>query len=269
MMSNMPTIFNFKDREVRVVMVNNEPWFVAKDVAAALDMARSTLSEAVNGKKRKREDGSEYISGGLDDDEKGFVSVETLGGVQQMLAVSESGLYALIHYSDKLEAKAFQRWVRKTVIPSIRKTGQYTASQNVVPLSKEQALVTVLRTTADLMEGQEELRQGQQQLEIKLAEVDRKVEEQITLNSHEQRKAQKEIAKRVYELAEQVAFKQLGFDGTEEIVPDLEKERRKLFSEIHRAIKDCFAVPSYRDVRRSEFNQLLLFIQAWRPRLVA
>jgi hypothetical protein len=104
---------------------------------------------------------------------------------------------------------------------------------------------------------------------MKLAEVDRKVEEQITLNSHEQCKAQKEIAKRVYELAEQIAFKQLSFDGTEEIVPDLEKERRKLFTEIHRAIKDCFAVPSYRDVRRSEFNRLLLFIQAWRPRMVA
>ncbi|WP_412676501.1 ORF6C domain-containing protein [Aneurinibacillus migulanus] len=41
------------------------------------------------------------------------------------------------------------------------------------------------------------------------------------------------------------------------------------FSEIHRTIKDCFAVSSYEDVRRSEFNQLLLFIQAWRPKLVA
>ncbi|KPD08418.1 hypothetical protein AM501_10070, partial [Aneurinibacillus migulanus] len=98
---------------------------------------------------------------------------------------------------------------------------------------------------------------------------ERKVDEQITLHSGEQRKVQKEIAKRVYELAEQVVYKQLGFDGGEVIVPDLEKERKRLFSEIHRTIKDCFAVASYKDVRRSEFNQLLLFIQAWRPKLVA
>jgi prophage antirepressor-like protein len=250
--NNMPTIFNFEDREVRVVIVNNEPWFVAKDVCEVLEISKHR--DAVSR---------------LDDDERGSVLVDTPGGKQEMTAVNEYGIYSLVMTSRKPEAKKFKRWVTHEVLPSIRKTGRYVVPQNVIPLSKDQAIVTVLRTTADLLEGQEELRQGQQQLEMKLAEVDRKVEEQITLNSHEQRKAQKEIAKRVYELAEQIAFKQLSFDGTEEIVPDLEKERRKLFTEIHRAIKDCFAVPSYRDVRRSEFNQLLLFIQAWRPRLVA
>jgi prophage antirepressor-like protein len=252
-MNNMPTIFDFEDREVRVVMVNDEPWFVAKDVCEVLEISKHR--DAVSR---------------LDDDERGSVLVDTPGGKQEMVAVNEYGIYSLVMTSRKPEAKKFKRWVTHEVLPAIRKTGSYSVQQNnVVPLSKDQAIVTVLRTTADLLEGQEELRQGQQQLEMKLAEVDRKVEEQITLNSHEQRKAQKEIAKRVYELAEQIAFKQLSFDGTEEIVPDLEKERRKLFTEIHRAIKDCFAVPSYRDVRRSEFNQLLLFIQAWRPRLVA
>lgn len=252
-MSTMPTIFNFEDREVRVVMVNNEPWFVAKDVCEVLEISKHR--DAVSR---------------LDDDERGSVLVDTPGGKQEMVAVNEYGIYSLVMTSRKSEAKKFKRWVTHEVLPAIRKTGSYSVQQNnVVPLSKDQAIVTVLRTTADLLEGQEELRQGQQQLEMKLAEVDRKVEEQITLNSHEQRKAQKEIAKRVYELAEQIAYKQLCFDGTEEIMPDLEKERRKLFSEIHRAIKDCFAVPSYRDVRRSEFNQLVLFIQAWRPRLVA
>ncbi|CEH31221.1 ORF6N domain-containing protein [Aneurinibacillus migulanus] len=139
---------------------------------------------------------------------------------------------------------------------------QVKKSNNVVPLSKDQALVTLLRTTADLVENQEQIIQ-------RIDEVERKVDEQITLHSGEQRKVQKEIAKRVYELAEQVVYKQLGFDGGEVIVPDLEKERKRLFSEIHRTIKDCFAVASYKDVRRSEFNQLLLFIQAWRPKLVA
>ncbi|MED0756891.1 BRO family protein [Aneurinibacillus thermoaerophilus] len=254
MMSNMPTIFNFKDREVRVVMVNNEPWFVAKDVCEVLEIKnhRDATARLKNSMKR---------AVGVTD---------AIGRVQETTVINEAGVYKITFASTKPEAEKFTDWLAEEVIPSIRKTGSYSVqSNNVVPLSEERALITVLRTTADLLEGQEELWQGQQQLEMKLAEVDRKVEEQITLNSHEQRKVQKEIAKRVYELAEQIAFKQLCFDGTEEIVPDLEKERRKLFSEIHRAIKDCFAVPSYRDVRRSEFNQLVLFIQAWRPRLVA
>ncbi|QYY41488.1 BRO family protein [Aneurinibacillus thermoaerophilus] len=254
MMSNMPTIFNFKDREVRVVMVNNEPWFVAKDVCEVLEIKnhRDATARLKNSMKR---------AVGVTD---------AIGRVQETTVINEAGVYKITFASTKPEAEKFTDWLAEEVIPSIRKTGSYSVqSNNVVPLSEERALITVLRTTADLLEGQEELWQGQQQLEMKLAEVDRKVEEQITLNSHEQRKVQKEIAKRVYELAEQIAFKQLCFDGTEEIVPDLEKERRKLFSEIHRAIKDCFAVPSYRDVRRSEFNQLLLFIQVWRPRLVA
>ncbi|AMA72753.1 hypothetical protein ACH33_07735 [Aneurinibacillus sp. XH2] len=253
-MSNMPTIFNFKDREVRVVMVNNEPWFVAKDVCEVLEIKnhRDATARLKNSMKR---------AVGVTD---------AIGRVQETTVINEAGVYKITFASTKPEAEKFTDWLAEEVIPSIRKTGSYSVqSNNVVPLSEERALITVLRTTADLLEGQEELWQGQQQLEMKLAEVDRKVEEQITLNSHEQRKVQKEIAKRVYELAEQIAFKQLCFDGTEEIVPDLEKERRKLFSEIHRAIKDCFAVPSYRDVRRSEFNQLLLFIQVWRPRLVA
>lgn len=251
-MNHMPTIFNFEDRKVRVVIVNDEPWFVGKDVCEVLEISKHRDAVAR-----------------LDDDERGSVLVDTPGGKQEMTAVNEYGIYSLIMTSRKPEAKRFKRWVTHEVLPRIRKTGQYGVPQNVIPLSKDQALVTVLRTTADLMEGQEELKQGQQQLEIKIAEVDRKVEEQITLNSSEQRKAQKEIAKRVYELAEQVTFKQLGFDGDDVIVPDVEKERRKLFSEIHKAVKDCFAVPSYRDVRRSEFNQLLLFIQGWRPRMVA
>ncbi|KPD08232.1 antirepressor, partial [Aneurinibacillus migulanus] len=69
---------------------------------------------------------------------------------------------------------------------------QVKKSNNVVPLSKDQALVTLLRTTADLVENQEQIIQ-------RIDEVERKVDEQITLHSGEQRKVQKEIAKRVYE----------------------------------------------------------------------
>ncbi|MED0738700.1 ORF6C domain-containing protein [Aneurinibacillus thermoaerophilus] len=178
-------------------------------------------------------------------------------------------IYKITFASTKPEAEKFTDWLAEEVIPSIRKIGSYSVqSNNVVPLSEERALITVLRTTADLLEGQEELRQGQQQLEMKLAEVDRKVEEQITLNSGEQRKVQIEIAKRVYELADQLDDQQLGFVATGEIVTDAGKARAKMFRSIHRDIKDRFAVSSYKDVRRCEMPELMRFINGWRPRLI-
>ncbi|WP_409449720.1 Bro-N domain-containing protein [Candidatus Igneacidithiobacillus taiwanensis] len=63
----------------------------------------------------------------LDDDEKGVVSTDTLGGTQEMLIVNESGLYALVLTSRKPEARKFRKWVTSEVLPAIRKTGRYEA----------------------------------------------------------------------------------------------------------------------------------------------
>lgn len=89
-------------------MKNDEPLFVVKDVCEAL--AISNYRDAV---------------AKLDDDERGSVLVDTLGGRQQMTAVNESGLYNLIFQSRKPQAKAFRKWVTGEVLPSIRKTGRY------------------------------------------------------------------------------------------------------------------------------------------------
>lgn len=103
--------------EVRVIEQDGEPWFVAVDVCAALglDNNRQALTR-------------------IDDEEKGVISSDTLGGVQEMGIVSESGLYALVMSSRKPEAKGFQRWVRKEVLPAIRKTGAYAMSDDMMIL---------------------------------------------------------------------------------------------------------------------------------------
>lgn len=97
---------------VRVVECEGEPWFVAKDVCECLELT----------------DVSKTISL-LDDDEKGTNSIRTPGGEQQMLVISEPGLYSLILRSRKPEAKSFKRWVTHEILPSIRKTGHYGAPQ--------------------------------------------------------------------------------------------------------------------------------------------
>ena len=108
-------IFENKDfGKVRIVTVDNLPWFVAADVCRALDIANSR--DAV-----KR----------LDDDERGVVSTDTLGGVQEMTVVNESGLYSLVLGSRKPEAKQFKRWITHEVIPTIRKTGGYVNNDDL------------------------------------------------------------------------------------------------------------------------------------------
>ncbi|UED81045.1 Rha family transcriptional regulator [Lysinibacillus sp. CD3-6] len=123
--------------------------------------------------------------------------------------------------------------------------------QKVVPLSKDQALVTVLRTTADLVEDTQAIKLEQHEIRKELSMINEKVEEQITLTSGEQRAVQKEVAIKVYEIENDSTI------------------RPKLFRELHREIKDRFAVPSYKDVRRQELQTVLNYIRCWVPRKVS
>lgn len=107
--------------KVRSVIINSEPWFVAKDVCDILGIGNVSL--AVNGNPTRND-------GGLDDDEKGIYIVHTPGGPQKLLCVSEPGLYSLIFKSRRPEAEAFKDWICHEVLPSIRKTGMYTVHKS-------------------------------------------------------------------------------------------------------------------------------------------
>lgn len=98
--------FRFESNEVRALSINGDPWFVAKDVCDVLEM------------------GTEQVRR-LDEDEKGLRKVQTPGGDQEMIIISESGLYTLIIRSNKPQAKPFRKWVTAEVLPSIRRTGGY------------------------------------------------------------------------------------------------------------------------------------------------
>ena len=107
-MSNL-SVFRFDGNSVRIVLVEGDPWFVAKDLCMILEI--KNVSDAL---------------GRLEGDEKGIGLIYTPGGNQQMAIVSESGMYALVLGSRKPEAKSFRKWVTADVIPQIRKTGSYS-----------------------------------------------------------------------------------------------------------------------------------------------
>jgi len=128
--------FGFEGHQVRIVMRDGKPWWVAADVCDILGIGRP-------------QDSVRY----LDEDERGRCLVDTPSGQQEMLVVNEPGLYSLILRSRKPEAKAFKRWIVHDVLPAIRSTGTYIApsaapSQAQLALVMAQALVEQERRLA-------------------------------------------------------------------------------------------------------------------------
>ncbi len=114
--------FNFKDSAVRVVEQEKEFYFVAKDICDILEHSNHRVAVE-----------------NLDEDEKGVRKVYTPGGQQDMLCVTEPGLFKLIFRSNKPIAKEFTRWVTHEVLPSIRKKGSYSGgfTQGTLPFVDE------------------------------------------------------------------------------------------------------------------------------------
>ena len=113
-MSNALQVFNFEKRDVRVVMKDGEPWWVAKDVCEVLELGNPRQALATH----------------IDEDEKGVQKMDTPGGEQEMSIITESGLYTLIMRSNKPEARRFRKWVTSEVLPALRKTGSYSVKSN-------------------------------------------------------------------------------------------------------------------------------------------
>lgn len=111
-MNNLQIFNSEQFGRVRVIMSDNEPKFIAKDVCEILGISK--YRDALNR---------------LDPDEGCTVRVDTPGGKQEMSALTESGLYTLIIRSDKQEAKPFRKWITAEVLPSIRKTGGYMSAK--------------------------------------------------------------------------------------------------------------------------------------------
>ncbi|WP_369041159.1 BRO-N domain-containing protein [Staphylococcus chromogenes] len=121
-------IFNFEELPVRTLTVDEEPFFVGKDVAEILGYSntRDALYRHVDG------------------EDKDVVKLDTLGGKQSQTIINESGLYSLI-FSSKLEsAKRFKRWVTSEVLPQLRRTGTYSVNPTIQELANNPELVKML-----------------------------------------------------------------------------------------------------------------------------
>lgn len=152
-MTDLQIFKNPEFGEIRTIEKDGEPWFVGKDVAAALGYEKPT--DAV----RKH----------VDVEDRGISKMETPSGAQETTIINESGLYSLVLSSKLPTAKKFKRWVTSEVIPSIRKHGAY-----MTPDKLEEVLLkpdTLIQLAQNLKAEQEKRRA----LEVKMEEQKPKV----------------------------------------------------------------------------------------------
>ena len=131
-------IFNFDNQKVRTMTIDEEPYFVGKDVATIL------------GYKKTRN----AIARHVDLDDKKDAPIQgPLGGTQKATVINESGLYSLIMSSKMPEAKRFKHWVTSEVLPAIRQHGAYLTDQKALDITtNKDGLAELLKQAADQLE---------------------------------------------------------------------------------------------------------------------
>ncbi len=119
--------------KVRTLVIDGEPWFVAKDITDILKYSNSRKA----------------VIDHVDDEDKGVTKCYTLGGMQDLTVINESGLYCLVLSSKMPEAKKFRRWVSTEVLPSLRKHGAYFTPEALYQsLCKPENLIEILYALA-------------------------------------------------------------------------------------------------------------------------
>lgn len=120
-MNELQVFSNPEFGQVRTLTIEEEPWFVGKDVAVALGY----------------ENPQKAVRTHVDGEDKGVTEMDTPGGKQNIGIINESGLYALIFGSKLESAKRFKHWVTHEVLPAIRKTGTYSITPQARALTTD------------------------------------------------------------------------------------------------------------------------------------
>lgn len=210
--------------KIRTVNIDGEPWFVAKDVCDIL------------GVKNPRQAMTR-----LDDFEKNTVILNDGNkGNPNMTIISESGFYILVLSSRKPIAKPFQIWVTREVLPSIRKTGIYTAN----PSNKMELAFDNMKIVYAQINNMEDLLAEQNE------KLDRVVDN-LTLSTRQQQKIYKVAKDRVNHL--------LGGAHSKEY----KANSRSYFINMWNGLKSKFQCGSYKDLNPIHFDEAVEFISGW------
>lgn len=231
-------IFNSEEfGEIRTVQLNNETYFIGKDVAEALGYERATKA----------------IQDHVDQEDKDEVPIQdSIGRMQNTPVINESGLYALIFGSKLESAKRFKHWVTSEVLPSIRKTGGY------------QKPMTTFEQIKLLAQGNTELNERVDKVEDKIYSL----ENDMPLYGCEIEEVSKHVKRRVVNVLggkDSEAYKDSSVRGQvfSDIYTQIKREyglvssyksiKRKYLADVHDFI-DCYELPRYLEEQINECN---------------
>lgn len=135
-MNNLQVFKNVEFGSIRTLNLNNEPWFVAKDISDFLNYSDASA-----------------MTRHLDEVEKTNCQIDSMSKSQ--IIINESGLYSAILRSKRPEAKKFKKWVTKEVLPTIRKTGGYLG--NTEEMTEEEIMAKALMVAQKTIENKNKL----------------------------------------------------------------------------------------------------------------
>lgn len=148
---NELTIFNNEEfGEIRTIQINEDVWFVGKDVAQALGYAAERNA----------------ISAHVDEEDRLTHQISAAGQMRDMTLINESGVYALVFGSKLESAKKFKHWITSEVLPQIRKTGSYAMAKSPTEL-----MVLMAQELDKQAKAVEEVKADMKRLEAKITTI--------------------------------------------------------------------------------------------------
>lgn len=228
-MQNELNVFKFHDSDVRTVLIDDEVYFVGKDVAEALGYNKPRNAIAMHV---------------YDDDKKDAPIQGPLGGKQQMTIINESGVYALVFGSKLPRAKEFKHWVTSEVLPSIRKTGGYK-----MPSTPEEMIDLLLQNSSNANKRIDKVEEQSKKNEERITNL----EDNRFLNPNEYGYLNTQVSARVKQVKESHKW-------------ELNREQNnQLYRAIGREIKQITGVRCRSQIRFKDFDKVCEFVKTWEP----
>lgn len=218
--------------EIRMILIENEPWFIAADVCKILEHTNPTM--AMNS---------------LEDYEKAKLNLGLKGGNTNV--ISESGFYTLVLRSRKPIAKPFRLWVTTEVLPAIRKTGKYEMTKETNTSIVGIDFNTFRNSIEKQLEGQTVQINAMEDLLGEQSEMLSKVVENMTLSTRQQQKLYKAAKDRINKL----------LDGAHS--PRYRCYSKSYFINMWNELKEKFGCSSYKDLNPLYYNEAFDFIAEW------
>lgn len=232
-MNNIQIFNNPEFGEIRTMIIDDEPWFVSKDISDKLGYAKPANMVKL-----------------VDDDDKRNVRSSDLepsskGTVYQVSMINESGLYAAIFGSKQENANKFKKWVTSEVLPTIRKTGAY--GQKRLPMTIPEQIQIIAQGYGELHE------------EVKTIKKDLEdFKNDMPILGIEETKISNAVKKKGVEC--------LG--GKESNAYNDKSLRGRLYSDLHRQLRREFGVSTYKAIKRNQADTAVSIIQCYVPPLV-